>query len=189
MRKKNLIKIGTLVIIFFNMLPTFSMEAHIPWLSVRGETAQESFINIVASLKSNNSDSESCFVKIQYRGANKKHPHFYSVSTYTYADTQGSYSLDMNLDFRLEKAVERSIINNKIKLPEGMSIQEYVNFCDFRITGLNFWIGDTNLILRSSRHYNVKTIFKLEEGTTHTSDYSFNLERDLISLEISTFEK
>ncbi|MCP4913124.1 MAG: hypothetical protein GY909_08390 [Oligoflexia bacterium] len=186
MRNKKLIKIGSLIVIFLSAFSLQAMESHIPWLSIQGKSTEEAFINIVSNLKSHNLEDKTCYLEYSYRGASKKHPHYYSASTYTYADTEGNYALDMNLSLKLVQAVRRAINTNKIKLPATMSIKDYINFCDFRITGLNLWIGDTNLILRSSKHYNVKASYVLKEGTTHTGDYSFDLETEFILLEVST---
>lgn len=186
MRKKKLIKIGSLIVIFLSAFSLQAMESHIPWLSVQGKSAEDAFINIVANVKSHNFEDRTCYLEYQYRGAPKKHPHYYSTSTYTYADTEGNYALDMNMSLKLIQSVQKAINSQKIKLPSSMSIKDYINFCDFRITGLNLWIGDTNLILRSSKHYNVRSTYVLKEGTTHTGDYSFDLETEFILLEVST---
>lgn len=174
-----------LISIVLSILITFCnqvfAETYLPNIIVDGATESTVDVGLSVQVKATNQSDEVC-----YSGSYHKYPHVFLLRTWTSSEYGGQYIVDLSTYNRLVLKARDSISYGNIELPEGMSVQEYVMLCDFKVDQITVNIGESALILRSSLHYNVRSMYTIPYGKTTTRDYSFQVFQNVIRLTVNT---
>jgi hypothetical protein len=163
----------------------FSATTNLPVISVEGKTCKNNErVNLHVRLEASKYTPPYCFSEVAMPDGTTRYPHAFYVRGLTVSNFQMNFNLDIDIQVRLKEKV-LSYYPKGIDF-EGSKVPaiDYFNSCRFRLNEVTLYNAGTSLIIRDSFYNRLESIYRVDEGTTQTADYSLNRAGNRLKFEV-----
>lgn len=181
------IKTYKIFLLFSLLISSFAFSAttNLPVISVEGRTSEnDQRVNLHVRVEASKFAPPYCFSEVAMPDGTTRYPHSFYLSALTVSNFHMNFSIDMDVQVRLkEKVLKYYPLGVNF---EGLNIpgSDYFNTCRFRLNEVTFYNQETSLIIRDSFYNRLDAIFRVDEGTTQTADYSLNRAGDRLKFKV-----